>query len=79
MSWSLEPEAPIQEKECSTVSLSFPSYYRANEVQQFSYSRPFRKGEKDPDNEFAVSAQIHLLKLGMGALEASPQQCTWQK
>ncbi|XP_004848415.1 dedicator of cytokinesis protein 5 isoform X1 [Heterocephalus glaber] len=29
------------------------NYYRANEVQQFSYSRPFRKGEKDPDNEFA--------------------------
>ncbi|MGH0170771.1 UNVERIFIED_CONTAM: hypothetical protein FKN15_061070 [Acipenser sinensis] len=28
-------------------------YYRANEVQQFQYSRAFRKGEKDPDNEFA--------------------------
>lgn len=31
------------------------SYYRTNEVDQFQYSRPFRKGEKDPDNEFAVS------------------------
>ncbi|XP_075063292.1 dedicator of cytokinesis protein 5 [Mixophyes fleayi] len=30
------------------------SYYRYNEVQSFSYSRPFRKGEKDPDNEFAT-------------------------
>ncbi|KAM8973049.1 dedicator of cytokinesis protein 5 isoform 1-T1 [Pelodytes ibericus] len=30
------------------------SYYRYNEVQRFSYSRPFRKGEKDPDNEFAT-------------------------
>nr|KAF6309568.1 dedicator of cytokinesis 5 [Pipistrellus kuhlii] len=30
------------------------NYYRANEVQQFQYSRPFRKGEKDPDNEFAT-------------------------
>lgn len=30
------------------------NYYRANEVQQFTYSRPFRKGEKDPDNEFAT-------------------------
>lgn len=30
------------------------NYYRANEVQQFRYSRPFRKGEKDPDNEFAT-------------------------
>uniref|UniRef100_H9GH81 Dedicator of cytokinesis 5 n=1 Tax=Anolis carolinensis TaxID=28377 RepID=H9GH81_ANOCA len=31
------------------------NFYRANEVQQFQYSRPFRKGEKDPENEFAVS------------------------
>ncbi|XP_051051418.1 dedicator of cytokinesis protein 5 [Phodopus roborovskii] len=30
------------------------NYYRANEVQQFRYSRPFRKGEKDPENEFAT-------------------------
>uniref|UniRef100_H3D1P3 Dedicator of cytokinesis 5 n=1 Tax=Tetraodon nigroviridis TaxID=99883 RepID=H3D1P3_TETNG len=30
------------------------NYYRANEVEQFQYSRPFRKGEKDPDNEFAT-------------------------
>uniref|UniRef100_A0A096MDE6 Dedicator of cytokinesis 5 n=1 Tax=Poecilia formosa TaxID=48698 RepID=A0A096MDE6_POEFO len=30
------------------------NYYRHNEVDQFQYSRPFRKGEKDPDNEFAT-------------------------
>uniref|UniRef100_A0A8C3BQV2 Dedicator of cytokinesis 5 n=1 Tax=Cairina moschata TaxID=8855 RepID=A0A8C3BQV2_CAIMO len=30
------------------------NYYRANEVQQFTHSRPFRKGEKDPENEFAT-------------------------
>ncbi|KAM4577944.1 dedicator of cytokinesis protein 5 [Fundulus diaphanus] len=30
------------------------NYYRYNEVDQFQYSRPFRKGEKDPDNEFAT-------------------------
>ncbi|XP_030057685.1 dedicator of cytokinesis protein 5 isoform X1 [Microcaecilia unicolor] len=30
------------------------NYYRANEVHQFQYSRPFRKGVKDPDNEFAT-------------------------
>ncbi|KAJ6658653.1 hypothetical protein lerEdw1_019813 [Lerista edwardsae] len=30
------------------------NYYRSNEVQQFRYSRPFRKGEKDPENEFAT-------------------------
>uniref|UniRef100_A0A8C3NGL4 Uncharacterized protein n=1 Tax=Geospiza parvula TaxID=87175 RepID=A0A8C3NGL4_GEOPR len=34
-------------------TLLLPSYYRANEVQQFTHSRPVRKGEKDPDNEFA--------------------------
>lgn len=33
----------------------FPySFYTVNEVQKFQYSRPFRKGEKDPENEFAV-------------------------
>uniref|UniRef100_A0A8C3IKG0 Dedicator of cytokinesis 2 n=1 Tax=Chrysemys picta bellii TaxID=8478 RepID=A0A8C3IKG0_CHRPI len=30
------------------------NFYKANNVQQFSYSRPFRKGPKDPDNEFAT-------------------------
>ncbi|XP_071389833.1 dedicator of cytokinesis protein 5 isoform X1 [Centroberyx affinis] len=30
------------------------NYYRTNEMDQFQYSRPFRKGEKDPDNEFAT-------------------------
>ncbi|KAG7274544.1 hypothetical protein CRUP_023921 [Coryphaenoides rupestris] len=30
------------------------SYYRTNEVDKFQYSRPFRKGEKDPGNEFAT-------------------------
>uniref|UniRef100_A0A3Q2T550 Dedicator of cytokinesis 5 n=1 Tax=Fundulus heteroclitus TaxID=8078 RepID=A0A3Q2T550_FUNHE len=30
------------------------NYYRYNEVDKFQYSRPFRKGEKDPDNEFAT-------------------------
>uniref|UniRef100_A0A8C3LPV5 Dedicator of cytokinesis 2 n=1 Tax=Chrysolophus pictus TaxID=9089 RepID=A0A8C3LPV5_CHRPC len=35
--------------------LPFPScsFYKANHVQKFSYSRPFKKGPKDPDNEFA--------------------------
>lgn len=35
-------------------SLSY-SFYTINEVIKFQYSRPIRKGEKDPDNEFAVS------------------------
>ncbi|KAL0979453.1 hypothetical protein UPYG_G00185280 [Umbra pygmaea] len=30
------------------------NYYRTNEVNQFQYSRPFRKGAKDPENEFAT-------------------------
>ncbi|XP_076849032.1 dedicator of cytokinesis protein 5 isoform X2 [Brachyhypopomus gauderio] len=30
------------------------NYYRTNQVDQFQYSRPFRKGEKDPENEFAT-------------------------
>ncbi|XP_026527103.1 dedicator of cytokinesis protein 5 [Notechis scutatus] len=30
------------------------NFYRSNEVQQFQHSRPFRKGEKDPENEFAT-------------------------
>ncbi|XP_060011672.1 dedicator of cytokinesis protein 5-like isoform X3 [Lagenorhynchus albirostris] len=61
--------SPKQHMQCFTVKpvMSLPpsykdkpvpeqilNYYRANEVQQFRYSRPFRKGEKDPDNEFAT-------------------------
>ncbi|XP_067401888.1 dedicator of cytokinesis protein 2-like [Emydura macquarii macquarii] len=30
------------------------NFYKANNIQKFSYSRPFRKGPKDPDNEFAT-------------------------
>ncbi|KFM61426.1 Dedicator of cytokinesis protein 2, partial [Stegodyphus mimosarum] len=29
-------------------------YYKVNEVQKFTYSRPLRRGEKDSDNEFAT-------------------------
>lgn len=36
------------------MSLCLYSFYRVNEVQRFEYSRPIRKGEKNPDNEFAV-------------------------
>ncbi|XP_030672850.1 dedicator of cytokinesis protein 5 isoform X1 [Nomascus leucogenys] len=61
--------SPKQYMQCFTVKpvMSLPpsykdkpvpeqilNYYRANEVQQFRYSRPFRKGEKDPENEFAT-------------------------
>lgn len=43
------------ENESLTLFLVLPfSFYTVNEVQKFQYSRPVRKGEKDPDNEFAV-------------------------
>ncbi|XP_048465138.1 dedicator of cytokinesis protein 1-like [Rhincodon typus] len=35
------------------IFISLYSFYTVNEVQRFQYSRPIRKGEKDPDNEFA--------------------------
>lgn len=35
---------------------SLRSFYTVNEVHKFQYSKPVRKGEKDPDNEFAVIA-----------------------
>lgn len=46
---------PLHTSPCSAPSL-LCSFYKANHVQKFSYSRPFKKGPKDPDNEFAVSA-----------------------
>ncbi|XP_046888131.1 dedicator of cytokinesis protein 1 [Hypomesus transpacificus] len=35
------------------VSEQIVNFYTVNEVHKFQYSRPVRKGEKDPDNEFA--------------------------
>ncbi|XP_064176804.1 dedicator of cytokinesis protein 1 isoform X4 [Anguilla rostrata] len=35
------------------VSEQIVSFYTINEVHKFQYSRPVRKGEKDPDNEFS--------------------------
>ncbi|KAI1230092.1 Dedicator of cytokinesis protein 5, partial [Lamprotornis superbus] len=51
--WST-PELPLpHNKAAANSSDDKGGYYRANEVQQFTHSRPVRKGEKDPDNEFA--------------------------
>uniref|UniRef100_A0A8C2KRM8 Dedicator of cytokinesis 5 n=1 Tax=Cyprinus carpio TaxID=7962 RepID=A0A8C2KRM8_CYPCA len=70
--------SPGQHIQCFTVKpvLNLPSqfkdkglpeqilnYYRTNEVEKFQYSRPFRKGEKDPDNEFAVSYDLYCFSL----------------
>ncbi|MBN3290076.1 DOCK1 protein, partial [Polypterus senegalus] len=46
----MELPPKFQNKAASEQILSF---YTVNEVQKFQYSRPVRKGEKDPDNEFA--------------------------
>ncbi|XP_043541484.1 dedicator of cytokinesis protein 5-like, partial [Chiloscyllium plagiosum] len=46
------------------------NFYRANEVQQFQYSRPFRKGEKDPGNEFATTEPL-ISEINRG--------CTWSE
>ncbi|NXF09566.1 DOCK1 protein, partial [Smithornis capensis] len=35
------------------LDTGYSHFYRVNEVQRFEYSRPVRKGEKNPDNEFA--------------------------
>ncbi|RVE59766.1 hypothetical protein OJAV_G00191790, partial [Oryzias javanicus] len=46
----LELPAKFQNK---PVSEQIVSFYTVNEVHKFQYSRPVRKGENDPDNEFA--------------------------
>ncbi|KAJ8798527.1 hypothetical protein J1605_016672, partial [Eschrichtius robustus] len=59
-------------------------YYRANEVQQFRYSRPFRKGEKDPDNEFAeeispLENAIETMELTNEKISNCVQQHAWDR
>ncbi|NXF13127.1 DOCK2 protein, partial [Smithornis capensis] len=48
---------PVEEAKVRLKGRSIPeqitNFYKANHVQQFSYSRPFKRGPKDPDNEFA--------------------------
>ena len=36
-------------------------YYRTNDVQKFRYDRPFHRGQKDPQCEFAVSRDTSSL------------------
>ncbi|XP_042238025.1 dedicator of cytokinesis protein 1-like isoform X2 [Homarus americanus] len=38
----------------TAVAEQIRSYYRANHVKVFTYSRPFHRGQKDPTNEFAT-------------------------
>ncbi|KGM00242.1 Dedicator of cytokinesis protein 2, partial [Charadrius vociferus] len=46
-------EAKVRFKDRS-IPEQITNFYKANHVQKFSYSRPFKKGPKDPDNEFAT-------------------------
>ncbi|XP_068800108.1 dedicator of cytokinesis protein 2-like isoform X2 [Struthio camelus] len=46
-------EAKVQFKDRS-IPEQITNFYKANHIQCFSYSRPFQKGPKDPDNEFAT-------------------------
>ncbi|XP_064304760.1 dedicator of cytokinesis protein 2-like [Phalacrocorax carbo] len=49
---------PVEEAKVRFKDRSIPeqitNFYKANHIQKFSYSRPFKKGPKDPDNEFAT-------------------------
>uniref|UniRef100_A0A8C0UMH0 Dedicator of cytokinesis protein 2-like n=1 Tax=Cyanistes caeruleus TaxID=156563 RepID=A0A8C0UMH0_CYACU len=51
---------PAEEAKVRLRGRSIPeqitNFYKANHIQRFSYSRPFKRGPNDPDNEFAVSA-----------------------
>lgn len=49
----MKPKLDLPLKFHRPVSEQIVSFYRVNEVQRFEYSRPIRKGEKNPDNEFA--------------------------
>ncbi|NXB07012.1 DOCK1 protein, partial [Cnemophilus loriae] len=51
--FTVKPKLDLPSKFHRPVSPQIVSFYRVNEVQRFEYSRPVRKGEKNPDNEFA--------------------------
>uniref|UniRef100_A0A4X2MCY3 Dedicator of cytokinesis 1 n=1 Tax=Vombatus ursinus TaxID=29139 RepID=A0A4X2MCY3_VOMUR len=51
--FTVKPKLDLPPKFHRPVSEQIVSFYRVNEVQRFEYSRPIRKGEKNPDNEFA--------------------------
>uniref|UniRef100_G1NWY2 Dedicator of cytokinesis 1 n=1 Tax=Myotis lucifugus TaxID=59463 RepID=G1NWY2_MYOLU len=51
--FTVKPKLDLPPKFHRPVSEQIVNFYRVNEVQRFEYSRPIRKGEKDPDNEFS--------------------------
>lgn len=59
--------------------LSSCSFYTVNEVHKFQYSKPVRKGEKDPDNEFAVIGAHWLfnLRVCIRTLEFTLSMCAF--
>ncbi|OBS65959.1 hypothetical protein A6R68_05501, partial [Neotoma lepida] len=71
-------------KQCILIMGKTAHYYRANEVQQFRYSRPFRKGEKDPENEFAeeispLENAIETMELTNERVSNCVQQHAWDQ
>lgn len=64
------------ENDSLTLVLILPfSFYTVNEVQKFQYSRPVRKGEKDPDNEFAVSFLLFFYAWNISPFVISLSAC----
>ncbi|XP_038599409.1 dedicator of cytokinesis protein 1 isoform X1 [Tachyglossus aculeatus] len=51
--FTVKPKLDLPPKFHRPVTEQIVSFYRVNEVQRFEYSRPVRRGEKNPDNEFA--------------------------
>ena len=48
------------------IIILFDRYYKTNEVQRFRYDRPFHKGQKNKECEFAVSSKKNnILKLNV--------------
>ena len=46
--------------------MMFDRYYKTNEVQRFRYDRPFHKGQKNKECEFAVSSSnIIIIKCAL--------------
>ena len=58
------------------ISPQIMNYYKLNDVSKFTYSRPFHKGQKDRDNEFATlwveRTQIEIRESFPGILQWFP-------
>lgn len=57
----------------------FDSFYKGNHVQRFQYSKPFTKGQKNKENEFAVKIKflIQLMKIIFIIVMFVYRACGW--